>query len=168
MHINFCMEQFSRAWVHAVASVAGFSIFQPSVDDDSIDIGFAKKGAGGTYRSPRIEAQLKCTSGALAKGDSIKFPLKLKNYNDLRSPNVLVPRVLIVIRVPENLDESFEQTDDSLTLKHCGHWVSLRGFPVPKNDTTETVHIPLKNKFDVQALKKMMSSIEKNGFIDNI
>jgi len=168
MHATLRMEQFSRAWVHAIASVAGFSVYQPSVDDDSIDMGFAKKGGGNTCRAPRIEAQLKCTGGSVVKSDSITFPLKIKNYNDLRLPNLLVPRILILIQVPKDLDESVRQADDELTLRHCGRWVCLRGFPPTKNDSTETIHIPSKNIFDMQALRNMMNSVEESGLIKNI
>ena len=51
------MEQFSRAYVHAIAAVAGANVLQWSVDDDSIDVGFGVK----SKRRARLEAQLKCT-----------------------------------------------------------------------------------------------------------
>ena len=38
MDINQRKEQFSRAYVLAVASAAGYAWYQPSVDDDSIDL----------------------------------------------------------------------------------------------------------------------------------
>jgi hypothetical protein len=59
MHIDQRKEQFSRAYVHAVASVAGFSLASPVVDDDSVDVIFCSRGKGGTLRAPRLEAQLK-------------------------------------------------------------------------------------------------------------
>lgn len=162
---NLRKEQFSHAWVRAIASVAGFSVSQPSVDDDSIDIAFAENSLGGTHRAPRIEAQLKCTSEAVVKNDSMQFQLKIKNYNDLRSDAVMVPRILIVIRVPENLDESLRQSHDELVLKYCGHWLSLRGFAPSENDTGVTVQVPLMNKFDVRILQNMMRSVAESGKI---
>jgi hypothetical protein len=45
MHINQRKEQFSRAYIHAVASVAGYALYEPYADDDSIDCGLAARGA---------------------------------------------------------------------------------------------------------------------------
>jgi len=36
--LNQRKEQFSNAYVRAVASVAGFTLAKPEVDDDSIDL----------------------------------------------------------------------------------------------------------------------------------
>lgn len=41
MEISQRKEQFSRAYVLAVAAAAGYAWYQPSVDDDSIDLGLA-------------------------------------------------------------------------------------------------------------------------------
>jgi hypothetical protein len=56
---NLVKEQFSHSFIGAIASIAKFTTYKPSVDDDSIDIGFCKRGGCGTIRSPRLEAQLK-------------------------------------------------------------------------------------------------------------
>jgi len=37
MDINQQKEQFSNAYIQAVASVAGYSLYKPNVDDDSVD-----------------------------------------------------------------------------------------------------------------------------------
>ncbi len=58
MHISQQQEQFSRAYVHAIASVAGFTIYTPQVDDDSVDLGIAQWQGNHTFtsfdRSPRF------------------------------------------------------------------------------------------------------------------
>lgn len=95
MDINQRKEQFSRAYVLAVAAAAGYAWYQPSVDDDSIDLGLAVKGGGGTVRSPRLEMQLKCRAAELPPGDHFSHDLKLKNYEDLRDATVQVPRILM-------------------------------------------------------------------------
>jgi hypothetical protein len=85
MHINQRKEQFSRAYIHAVASVAGYALYEPYVDDDSIDCGLAARGAAGNFYSPRVELQLKSSSRNIVKKDRIVFPLGIKTYNDLRA-----------------------------------------------------------------------------------
>jgi hypothetical protein len=67
MRINQREEQFSRAYVHAVASVAGYALYKPYVDDDSIDCGIAARGDAGIFFSPRVELQLKSSSRDIVK-----------------------------------------------------------------------------------------------------
>ena len=161
MEENLVKEQFSNAFVKAIASIAKYTTYTPEVDDDSIDIGFASKGGGGTVHSPRLEAQLKCTSAKILKQDHVHFPLIKKNYDDLRIENVHVPRILIVVAVPENMTESIEQSEESLILKYCGYWVSLRGLSESNNQKSMTIQIPRKNIFSVDALRDIMAKIEK-------
>jgi len=70
MDLSLQEEQFSRAFVHAVASVAGLVQYRPEADDDSVDVGFALRGGNGTVRSPRPEAQLKCSSQKVRLGQT--------------------------------------------------------------------------------------------------
>jgi hypothetical protein len=87
--------------VHAIASVAGYSLLRPTVDDDSIDLQFLSNTSNAYTHSPRFEAQLKCTTQeVMLHDDNIHLPLKIKNYNDLRDPKVLVPRMLICLLFP--------------------------------------------------------------------
>lgn len=44
MDVSRQKEQFSIAWVCAVVSVAGYVVYQPEVDDDSVDLGIAMRG----------------------------------------------------------------------------------------------------------------------------
>src|ERR1035438_9530389 len=90
--INQKKEQYSNAFVHAAAAVAGFATSKPSVDDDSIDWTISQRGGGGTLRSPKLDVQLKCTEVANFNERCLKYPLPVKNYNELRPDNVQVPR----------------------------------------------------------------------------
>ena len=56
MDLDMQKEQFSRAYVQAVAACAGFAFSIPSVDDDSVDMSIHQTGGGGTIRSPRLGA----------------------------------------------------------------------------------------------------------------
>jgi hypothetical protein len=100
MYINHQMEEFSKAYVHAVAAATGYKVF-PSAnpDNDSIDLSIGTRGDFGKIRSPRVDVQLKCWGGEL-NGNWFSFPLKIKNYEDLRHTNYMIPRILIVVIVP--------------------------------------------------------------------
>ncbi|MEO5328119.1 MAG: DUF4365 domain-containing protein [Magnetococcus sp. THC-1_WYH] len=164
MDLNLQKEKFSEAYVRAVAAVAGFGVSRPEVDDDSVDLTIAARGGNGTVRSPRLDIQLKCTANATIHGDeAFSFPLKIKNYDDLRDEHVMVPRVLVVMRVPDDLADWFETTEDQLLLRHCGYWVSLRGEPTMDNTTNKTVTIPRNQLLTVDNLRSLMNRIGTGG-----
>jgi hypothetical protein len=163
MDINQQKEQFSQAYVRAVATVAGFSIFDPTVDDDSVDISIAQKGGKGSIRSPRVDLQLKCTSRDLLREGEINFPLPIKNYDDLRPENVQVPRILVIVIVPDDVNTWIEQSEEKLSMHHCGYWRSLRGLPDSANDTNVTVPIPTSQPFTVGELRDMMGRVSVGG-----
>ena len=159
MHINQRKEQFSRAYVHAVASVAGYALYEPYVDDDSIDCGIAARGDAGTFFSPRVELQLKSSSRDIVKKGRIIYPLGIKNYNDLRVENVLVPRILVVVIVPKDIDYWLIQTEEEMCFKHCGYWHSLCGMGEAKSTRTINVSLLRDRQFTVDALRGIMGRI---------
>jgi hypothetical protein len=160
MHPDMQKEQFSRAYVQAVAACAGFAWSVPSVDDDSVDMVLHKSGGGGTVRSPKMELQIKCAAAESPVSDTFSFSIKRKNYDDLRDPTVMVPRILVVVLVPENIADWLRHTEAELALRRCGYWVSLRGQPASANATGQTVQIPRRQRFTVESLREIM---ERNG-----
>lgn len=160
--INQQKEQFSITYVRAVASVAGYSLYRPNVDDDSVDLGIAARGETGPILSPRLELQLKCTSRDVLDSDFVRYPLKLKNYNDLRI-NALVPRILVVVLVPNNLADWLQQSEEELCMRYCGYWVSLREQAETQNTSTVTVELPRSNQFTVEALRGTIQRISFGG-----
>lgn len=163
MEMSQRMEQFSVAYVRAVAATAGYSTYIPEPDDDSVDLGLAARGGGGTTRSPRLEMQLKCTYCGVLDDAEIKYPLKIKNYEDLRPDNVLVPRILVVVIVPEALDGWLAHSEDSLSLHNCGYWMSLRGLGETVNTHSKTVALPRAQQYTVKQVQQIMSRIAGGG-----
>lgn len=51
------------------------------------------------------------------------------------------------------------QTEDSLCLKRCAYWLSLRGRPPLEEQTTIIIEIPRQNIFSPNALKIIMERI---------
>ena len=107
MTIDDQKEHFSYAYARAVAATAAVSVATPEVDDDSVDLILSQKATGTAFRSPRLEVQVKCAEeGAVTvSATHIHFPLKLKNYDELRPDDVLVPRILLVVLVPATLGQ---------------------------------------------------------------
>ena len=146
------MEQFSLAYIRAIASVGGYQVGRPEPDVDSVDgILLASFGT-----RPRIDFQAKATSQALLLNGVIHFPLPVKNYDDLRA-NTRTPRLLIVLVMPGDNAVWLTQTADELCLRRCAYWLSLAGRPAVPNARTVTVQIPTANMFDRTQLDGLMS-----------
>lgn len=159
MHITQQQEQFSRAYVQAIAAVAGFAHCGPSVDDDSIDMGLmARRQVLPT--APRIDMQLKCTGGEILIDAELPFDLSLKNYDDLRA-ETLVPRILVVVLVPKDINDWVVHQETSLALFRCGYWMSLSGFPATINKDSKRVHLPRTQLFNVQSMQDLMSRADQ-------
>ncbi len=158
MDINQQKEQFSITYIRAIAAVAGYSLYRPEVDNDSVDLGIVSRGGTGKILSPRLELQLKCTAREILEENYLKYPLSLKNYNDLKI-NALVPRILVVVLVPEKITDWIKQTESELCLRYCAYWVSLRGSPDTENITNVTIEIPRSNQLTPDALQAIIERI---------
>ena len=148
MHHTAKMEQFSRAYVAVIAAQAGCNPSRPEVDNDSVDLELCMKDIPNCRRTRgRVAIQLKCTHAVDRSKDEIAFALPVKNYNDLRA-DVMEPRLLVLVCVPEDYDDWAEQTEDQLCLHHCAYC-----FPWPGNP---------KRKMTAQSLS---TSRERTSFL---
>jgi hypothetical protein len=164
MHITMQQEQFSRAWVRALAAVAGYNITHCEVDDDSIDLGLTGNRRDGVHvKAPKLEFQLKCHSGDDESGAHLSYPLKMKNYDDLRDSEVHVPRILVVCCVPEVVGDWLHEDAQATAMRRCAYWLSLRGFPAVANETTRSVRLPRSQLFDTSTLREIMERIGSGG-----
>lgn len=152
-------EQFNYAYVCALAAQAGLNRAVFDVDDDSVDITFQARGdfGPGRMRSPIIQFQLKCTSQDLVAGEVIRFPLSVKNYEDLRGDAVVAPRYLVVLVVPQDTGEWLLHNQDHIALYNACYWVSLRDAAPTENEHTITVDVPLAQRLTSATLWEMMN-----------
>jgi hypothetical protein len=146
-------EQFSIAYVRAVAAAAKVNIYKLEVDADSIDIGFCVKSIAGSPISPKIDAQLKCVSTLNLDGEEYRYPLKLKNYEELIGDHY-TPKILIVVDAPTDAAKWLEQSHDRLMLYRCGYWCSLMNCPPVGNKASVTVSLPRAQVFSPAALTR--------------
>ena len=161
MDINQRKEQFSRAFIHAIATLAGFGISKPEVDFDSVDLIIAARGSETTSRRPRVELQIKCTHVDDGHSEHLAYDLKIKNYDDLRA-DTIVPRILVVVLVPEDVDSWLHVTDEEMCLRRRAYWHSLAGSPETTNDTTVTIHLSRDASFSPDSLREMMERINND------
>lgn len=167
MDLNTQKEEFSYAYIYAVTAAAGYSfqIAPRPLDAEGVDAILTGLGASRSTRRPRLDVQIKCTSRNLLDREVIRYPLEVKNYEELRLENPFVPRILIIILVPESQEDWLRQSQQELCLRYCGYWVSLRGLPPTQNQNTITVQIPTQNIFNRDTLKTLMQQIESGELL---
>ena len=160
MHMNIRKEMFSIAYIGAVAARLGLEVIKPNYDFDSVDGMLVS--SGGTAPQINFQAKARVRSKVL-RGDHIALPLSIKNYNDLRGKKA-VPRILIVMLLPDEDSDWLTVTDEGMCLRHCAYWVSLRGEPkVPNATDNKTVYVPTANIFDQYQLSSMFSRVGQGG-----
>ena len=102
--------------------------------------------------------QLKCTATPDFREDGLHFDLPVKNYNDLRA-NSLYPRYLVVVCLPEKMEQWLIQTEEELCLRKCGYWLSLEGYSDVSNKKSVQVVVPRSQIFSVEFLKKTLKAV---------
>ena len=88
------------------------------------------------------------------------YPLKIKNYDDLRLTNIQVPRILVVVLVPSDISQWLNYSDTQTIFRYGGYWTSLRGLPPTKNKETVSISIPEQNRLTSDSLTTLMNLIE--------
>lgn len=156
MYLNEQKQQFSLAYIRAVAATASYKVAIPESDTDSVD-GALMSDIG---RRPRIEFQAKSTARDILGNDALRYELPIKNYDELRA-DVLTPRILVVVLMPDEKQDWISQTQDEMCLRYCGYWLSLRGEQPRLNTSSVTVRIPTTNIFNTDELTGLMQKAER-------
>ena len=158
-------SQFSLAYVQAVASAAGFFVQEASrgFDINGISMGRSHHHASWCPRHHTI-AEARSPSEVPARGgDHRSFPhdLDVTAYNRLRvdAGQYQVPRVLVIVLVPDNISDWLLHSEDQLVLRRCGYWLSLRSAAATPNTTKIRVKIPRTNQLDVAGLTHLMTRV---------
>jgi Domain of unknown function (DUF4365) len=148
-------EQFSDAFVMAIAAAAGCAISRPVPDNDSIDWTLSCR----LPRRPKLDIQLKSTIFEKDVIGDIRYRLKIKNYNDLILDDLVAPRILVLVTVPRAAADWLSMTEESLVLRHTAYWVCLAGAPPVLNTKACTVTIPQRNLITPGVLQDLMLRI---------
>ncbi len=75
----------------------------------------------------------------------------------------MVPWILVVVVVPDEVSDWLIHSEASLALHHCGYWFSLRDLMPSQNETDQAIHIPRAQQFTVDALTGMMEGLGSGG-----
>jgi uncharacterized protein DUF4365 len=160
---NDVKEELSVAYALAVSAYAGFSLELTRKDRDSVDVTVCASKLlceGAAMQSPKLDIQLKAQSfKALADGP-IPFDLKKKNYDDLIGRRT-VPRILVVLVMPQDRGEWVSCTPESLVLRRSAYWMSLARMPPTTNTRSQRLYLPRNQEFNPRTLKRLLECVAR-------
>nr|WP_246386334.1 DUF4365 domain-containing protein [Armatimonas rosea] len=158
---NQWQEQFSYAYLRAVAAAAGFQVTKPEMDFCKIDLEISAIDEHLHDALPKLTLQVKCDSDFKFQNNALVYSLDIDTYQRLRSNRTLHPRILVVVTVPRDQGAWVSQTEDELIMRHCAYWKSLEGEPASTNTTAQTVYLPRAQIFDVASLSYLMGRLNQ-------
>lgn len=164
MHNSSSKELFSVAIIEAISARSGANWSNLKIDNQSIDITIHGDDFNtGGLENPAIDLQLKCSSKLKPDNSGmIKFRLKKKNYDDLRSRMVVHPKYLVLMLVPEEMSEWIEHVEhDHIKVRKSCYWLSIAGYPESSSSSKVTVSVPANQVFCESALMSMLTDASK-------
>lgn len=158
---NQCKEQFSIAYVHAVATAAQCSLSDPKVDDEKVDVTIRQTANHLLYDAAAVDVQLKATERPIMHNDGLHFSMPTAHFDALRSVRTYNPKILVVMQVPVEPAAWLSFSETGIHMQHKAYWVNLRGLAqVVTADTT--VVVPKDNVFDPEQLLDMLHRIGRD------
>ena len=154
-------EQFSFAYIRAVASAAGFQVEKPSIDVCKVDLEVSAVDENLYPDLPKLLMQVKSDSDFALREDVLAYKLDVETYHRLIRKTTFT-RILVVVTVPPQVSEWLSHSEDELTLRHCAYWMSLAGEPATTNKDNITVYLPRTNTLTPTRLREMMDDLN-NG-----
>ncbi len=168
---NNIRAELSYAYLHAVASRAGFGCEYSTRLEDGISVD-AKLRIKERFSSESkltnftLDVQLKSTSDEPAEvNGKYSFGLRLKNYNDLRAKECQAPQLLIVLFLSTDEREWLVHSVERLICQKSAYWLSLWGAPASENTTEQTVYIPKENYLSVDNLRNLAARFSRREVI---
>lgn len=157
-------EEISKAYLHAVAAKCGFAVGTWSQDHGCLDVtvGAAAPVGTGHLAGPKVDIQLKATTRQDVEHESfVSYAIEIDHYETLRA-RAFVPRLLVVLLLPNDVEQSVEHTVDHLLVRRCAYWVTMTGMPAAEpNQKTKTVRLPKNQIFSPDQLTSILEKISK-------
>jgi hypothetical protein len=164
--LAMAQEQFSVAYVRAVVSAARCAYASKEVDVHGVDFSVEHQLQEGDHEFgfSTLDAQLKSSGQDIVHEHFVTYTLQRKHYDKLRTTNVTVPRILVVVAVPNDIAEWMEQTEEGMLMRKCAYWTSLAGAE-DRDQGTISIRLPRVNVFDVTALCELMRRVREGLLI---
>lgn len=83
-----------------------------------------------------------------------------ETYDALIDPLHVVPRLLVVVLVPHDMQHWLDHSSSEMGFRHCGYWACLKNAaPLPYGQDSKTIHLSESNRFDPHQLQAMMRHV---------
>ena len=147
-------EEFSKAYVQAIAAACGYTVGAWSQDVTCVDM---------TIKSPNkgaIDFQLKASAQpGILRTKHLAWQVSREHYDRMRRVNVAQPHYLALLWLPQAEDQWWAHSVEQLVRK-CAYYVKMTGLPEATADDP-TVQIPLAQVLTPTALQQMMTAAEQ-------
>jgi len=165
---NDIEAELSYAYLHAMAARAGFGCEYAGRPSDNAGVdAYLRVRERLTPESIltnfAIEVQLKATSKAptLEAGRYSYWLDDVKRYDELRARSAPMPKLLVVLYLPEDAARWLEHSEDALIARRCAYWVTLWDAPATKNKSGQTIYLPQANLLSPQGLREVARRLSR-------
>jgi hypothetical protein len=172
MRLEDKQEQLSLAALFATCAKAGFAFkicgrIQDNWGWDAEADVYERLDEHSVLTDFKVKFQVKATRQDLTLGNGrFSFPLEVAHYNRLRAAGRSdAPTYLVVFHMPGGEDEWLHATPESLILRRCLRFVSLRNAPETNNQTI-TVYVPERSVLTPEALRRLARTRSMGQWID--
>ena len=142
---NNIKELLSFRYIEAIANYCGYTTDKPDLDF-GVDLYINEISQINIQNElktiptgRKLDLQIKSTtvSGIDLVGDTIKYPLRIKNFNDLifRKTNYNNILLLILFVLPNDKHDWIKINDKELIIRKCAYWY----FPENENEVSDNV-----------------------------
>ncbi|PKM65351.1 MAG: hypothetical protein CVU95_15560 [Firmicutes bacterium HGW-Firmicutes-2] len=109
----------------------------------------------------QIDFQLKASKNVEVRDREIVYDLDVRNYNHLSKTKVGIPRILILLKLPENPEEWLHVCEENTILRNCAWWCDLKGMANSNNSETRRIYIPRKQILTPDTLIQLMNRVSE-------
>lgn len=142
-------DNFAADYVRALASAVGLPVLDHIPDSAGVDLGIRLPSRVDHTMSPGIDVRVCSSSESRQMGSEWHFDgLTEIQFNRLAGTGFLYPRLLFLVRVPDDRSEFATVQTDGMVLRQLGYYRSLEHEPkIDDPDATrrKPVRVPLSN-----------------------
>lgn len=153
---------YGEQFVQALAIVSGLDTLKSAYRDRcGVDWQIQFPGIYRLSRYPKIEVQVKTWSQPHGDDLAWRYPLRVKNFNNLAGEGFSLPRFLFLVIVPDYQPTWTEVSSDNFVLRQAVYWENfLYHDPLPDRppESTHTVSVPYKNLLTTESLLTLFDS----------
>ena len=152
-------ERLSEAYVRAVVARSDFSLQWNKEREYGVDFKIQriiKLPNGKLTESGRsLECQLKSSTTCVVRDKKVVYDMDVTDYNKLISVD---DRLLILYRMPDNIDHWVQVSEEKLILQSCCYWEHIKG-PWSNNLRQQRVFIPSNQLFTSDCIEALLCKL---------